>query len=165
MNREALDQQNYESLEEKLVTKIENSVSTMTITSINEAFVFFKKELIALSERYPNTFLIEKSSNQELLFGFKVDEKRYEAYEAPRQLYIRFYTNGTNKRLEINIGALSNIYKFEELDNHFGYKLVEEANGKDNFGLVGLSINNSLVVTLLDKLSGPIDSLIFGTAE
>lgn len=165
MNREVLNQQSYESLEEKLVTKISNSVSTMTITSYNEAFIFFKEELTSLSERYPDIFFTEKSGDQELLFGFQADEKRYEAYESERQLYIHFYTNGSNKRIKINIGGLFNIYKFDELDNSFGFKLVEEANGEDNFGLVGLPINNSLVVTLLDKLSGPIDSLIFGAAE
>ena len=165
MNREALDQQNYESLEEKLVAKIENSVSTMTITSTGEASNFFKEELTSLSERYPSTFMIEKTDNDFMLFGFRADEKRYEAYDSHRALYIHFYKKGSDKRVEIKVGNLSNVYKFERLDTGYGYKLLEEGNKEDHFGLAGVPVNKLLVTTVLDKLSGPIDSLIFDAGE
>lgn len=170
MDREALDQQNYESLEKKLVTKIENSVSTMTITSVDEAFIFLKEKLTALSERYPSTFSSEKTDNDGLLFTFPAEQKRhaaygYEAHGVDKNIYIRFYQLNTDKRLKINVGHLSSIYSFQRFDNAFGYKLVEENNRKDNFGLSGSPINELLVLTLLDKLAGPIDSLIFGASE
>lgn len=165
MNREALDQQNYATLEEKLVTKIENSIFTMTITDIKAAYNFLKNELISLSERYPNTFSIEKRDNEGLILSFPAEEKRYEAYGFDKEIYIQFYQLGTDKRLKINVGALSSIYRFERSDNRFGYRLVEENNGEDNFGLVGVPVNKLLVTTLLEKLSGPIDSLIFGAAK
>lgn len=165
MNREALDQQSYKSLEEKLVAEIDNSVSTMFITNIQEAFDFFKNELTSLSEKYPDTFSIEKADNDQLLFGFRADEKRYDAYGSDRLIYIHFYKKGSDKRFEVRVGYLSNVYKFDRLDTGYGYQILEEGNEVDNFGLVGVPINKLLVTTLLDKLSGPINSLIFGAAE
>lgn len=165
MNREALDQQSYKSLEEKLVAKIDNSVSTMFITNIQEAFDFFKDELTSLSEKYPDIFLIEKGDNDQLLFSLRADEKRYEAYGSDRLLHIHFYKKGTDKRFEVKVGPFSNVYKFEPSGTGYGYQILGEGNEVDNFGLVGVPVNKLLVTTLLEKLSGPIDSLIFGAAK
>lgn len=166
MNQRVFNQQSYASLEEKLVTKIENSVFTMTIIDINQAFKFLKQELVSLVEKYPNTFFFENTGNDGLLFGFLAEDKRRAAYgDDERKIYIKFYRESTNKRFEIKVGHLSNIYKFERLDTGYGYKLLEEANGEDHFGLVEVPVNKLLVTTLLEKLSGPIDSLVFGAAE
>lgn len=166
MSRRVFDQQNYASLEENLVTKIETSVFTMTITDINQAFKFLKQELVSLVEKYPNTFFYKNTGNDGLLFGFLAENVRHKAYGGDeRNIYINFYREGTNKRFEIKVGNLSNIYKFERLETGYGHKLVEESNGEDYFGLVEVPVNKLLVTTLLEKLSGPIDSLIFGAAK
>lgn len=166
MSQRVFDQQNYASLEESLVTKVENSVFTMTITDIDQAFKFLKQELVSLVKKYPNTFFYKNTGNDGLLFGFLAEEKRRVTYgDDELKIYINFYRQSTNKRFEIKVGHLSNIYKFERLETGYGHKLIEEANGEDHFGLVGVPVNKLLVATLLDKLSGPIDLLIFGTAE
>jgi len=163
MKREALDQQNYENLEEKLVTKLKNSVSTMAITSIDEAFIFLKGELELLSRKYPDTFYAKKAGDRGMLFGFCVEDKRYEVYGEERPVFIHLYRQGTDKRFAIKVGVLSSVYKFDSLDSGYGYKILKEDSEKDSFGLVGVHVNKLLVTTLLDKISKHIDSMISGT--
>lgn len=165
MNQENLKRQQYVSQEEIIVSKIEDSVFTMTITNANEAFKFFKEELVSLSKKYPDTFSVKNTGNDGLLFGFLAEEKRYEAYGTDNVIYIDFYKKGSDKRFEIRVGRLFSVYKFDRLDSSYGYKLVEEESGKDDFNLAGVPVNKLLITTLLDKLSEPIDSLIFGAAE
>ncbi len=165
MNQEALDQQNYKSLEEKLVAKVRNSVSTMAITSTEEAFIFLKGELELLSKKYPDTFYAEKAGDRGMLFGFCVEEKRNEVYGEERPVYIHLYRQGANKRFEIKVGSLSSIYKFERLESGYGYKILKEDSGRDRFGLVGVHVNKLLVTTLLDKMSKHIDSMISGIVD
>lgn len=165
MNREALDQQSYESLEEKLVAKVKNSVSTMAITSIDEAFIFLKGELKLLSEKYPDTFYTEQAGDRGMLFGFCAEEKRNEVHGEERLLYIHLYRQGSNKRFEIKVGDVSSVYKFDRLDSGYGYKILREGSGRDRFGLVGVHVNKLLVTTLLDKMSRHIDSMISGTVD
>ena len=163
MKREDLDQQDYKNLEEKLVAKVKNSVSTMAITSTDEAFTFLKGELELLSKKYPDTFYAKKAGDRGMLFGFWVEVNRYEVYGEERPVYIHLYRQGTDKRFEIKVGGLSSVYKFDRLDSGYGYKILKEGSEKDHFGLVGVHVNTLLVTTLLDKMSKYIDSMISGT--
>ncbi len=165
MKREDLDQQDYKNLEEKLVAKVKNSISTMSITSIDEAFIFFKRELELLSKKHPDTFYTKKAGDRGTLFGFCVEEKRNKVYGEERAVHIHLYRQGSNERFEIKVGSLSSVYKFDRLDSGYGYKILKEGSERDRFGLVGVHVNKLLVTTLLDKMSKHIDSMISGTVD
>ena len=166
MNLEDVDYPDHKKIEKKLAIKLFDTVSTMNFTNAKDAFYFFKNEIKSLQEKYPDYLLIEEVED-DLILGFVAEDKRINLDDVGRQLYIHFKSSlpGYDKRFEVKVGTLSNVYKCVPLNSRLGFMLMEESNKKDNFDLNGVPINNLLLATFLDKISIAIHSFVFATTE